>query len=318
LRPTLHRTHLRSPASLALPTLTFRPPFGTRSPWQQPDNPDPKSINLRLLARVLRSFIGYPESTQTFAVFLDFLSLFQKGPNGEERTEAEAALFKLALSDMMAWYAHHKLFTLKLTQLPPGYPAGFSFPSGMQPNTAGYSERGWCFCESSVSNMRKDTWMVLDLGKLGPETKGLNDVIIECTAKRAPPLLPADFRLALAAKSFTSKKADEEMVASLYEATFEKEMGEATQLLFHRLQWGDAEAIQLSKVIASGALPKLETLLINHNQIGDEGVKALSDTIAGGSLPSLTFLGLIENKLSQAGKDAIMAAADKRSIACVA
>ena len=41
------------------------------------------------------------------------------------------------------------------------------------------------------------------------------------------------------------------MVASLYEATFEKEMGEATQLLLHRLQWGDAEAIQLSKVIAS-------------------------------------------------------------------
>ena len=83
------------------------------------------------------------------------MSLNQKGPNGEERSEAEAELFGRALSDMMAWYAHPKLLTLKLTQLPPDYPAGFAFPAGMTPNTAGYFDRGWRFCESSVSNMCK-------------------------------------------------------------------------------------------------------------------------------------------------------------------
>ncbi len=282
-------------------------PVGTRSPWQQPDNPDPKSINLRLLARVLRSFLSHwTGKGATYAVFLDFLSLFQKGPNGEERTEAEAALFKLALSDMMVWYAHPKLITLKLTQLPLGYPAGFSFPSGMQPNTAGYFERGWCFCESSVSNLRKSYDFVLDLGKLRRETTELFDLFFECTAKRDPPLLPADFRLDLAAKSFTSKKADEETVANLYETTFKKEMGEAEVLRYEGLQWGDKDVIQLSKVLASsGSLPNLEWLRLDYNQIGEEGVKALSDVIAGGSLPDLKTLELSMNKIGDEGAKAL-------------
>ena len=189
------------------------------------------------------------------------MSLNQKGPNGEERSEAEAELFSRALSDMMSWYAHPKLLTLKLTQLPPDYPAGFAFPAGMTPNTAGYFERGWCFCESSVSNMCKDFDFVLDLGKLTPETAGFWDLIEECAAKRDPPLPPADFRRALADKSFTSKKADEEMVAGLYEATFRKEMGAARFLRYTELQWGDAEVIQLCKVLASGVLEKVENRL---------------------------------------------------------
>ena len=71
-------------------------------PWQQPDLPDPKSINLKLLARVLKAFLelpdafGLPNPGGTYAVFLDFASCFQKGRNGEERTESEAKLFKMA------------------------------------------------------------------------------------------------------------------------------------------------------------------------------------------------------------------------------
>ena len=67
---------------------------------------------------------------------------------------------------MMGWYAHPKLLTLKLTELPPGYPNGFTFPEGMTPNTADYFGRGWCFCESSVSSSRKDYDYVLDLPKV--------------------------------------------------------------------------------------------------------------------------------------------------------
>ena len=58
-------------------------------------------------------------------------------------------------------------------------------------------------------------------------------------------------------KSFTSKKADEKMVADLYSATFRKQMGAAKRLNYGRLEWGDSEAISLSKVIASGALDNL-------------------------------------------------------------
>ena len=93
----------------ACPPRSPTAPAVTRSPWQQPDNPDPKGFNLRLLARVLKAFLfadyppGNPYKGLSYAVFLDFMSLHQKGPNGEERTEAEAALFKRALSNMMAW-----------------------------------------------------------------------------------------------------------------------------------------------------------------------------------------------------------------------
>jgi len=69
-------------------------------PWQQPDLPDPKSINLKLLARALKAFLELPDyhnqTGGTYAVFLDFASCFQKGRNGEERTESEAKLFKMA------------------------------------------------------------------------------------------------------------------------------------------------------------------------------------------------------------------------------
>ena len=69
------------------------------------------------------------------------MSLFQKGPNGEERTEVEHTVFKKSLSNMMEWYAHPKVFTFKLTRLPKGYPTGFKFPPGMEPNLADYEDR---------------------------------------------------------------------------------------------------------------------------------------------------------------------------------
>ena len=71
------------------------------------------------------------------------MSLHQKGRDGEKRQPAEAQLFKQALSNMMVWYSHPKVLTLKLTTLPEGYPSGLAFPADVQPNVAGYFERGW-------------------------------------------------------------------------------------------------------------------------------------------------------------------------------
>ena len=69
------------------------------------------------------------------------MSLFQKGPNGEERTAVELTVFKKSLSNMMEWYAHPSVFTFKLTRLPKGYPTGFKFPPGVEPNLADYEDR---------------------------------------------------------------------------------------------------------------------------------------------------------------------------------
>ena len=111
-------------------------------PWQQPDHPDPKEVNLTLLAKVLERFIkGYGDGKgYTYACFFDFMSCFQKGPDGK-RTDKEMALFGKALSNMMVWYGHPYTLTFKLTRLPKGYPKGFIFPEGMKPNMADYEDR---------------------------------------------------------------------------------------------------------------------------------------------------------------------------------
>lgn len=87
-------------------------------PWLQPDHPDPRGDTLRLLARVLKAYIA--KEGGTCGVFLDFCSLMQKGPNGEERTPAQMKLFGLALSNLSDWYSHHKTMVLKLTKMPEG------------------------------------------------------------------------------------------------------------------------------------------------------------------------------------------------------
>ena len=77
--------------------------------WQQPDNPDPKGLNLKLLADFLEVLLS--EGDATCAVFLDFTCLHQKSASGE-RTPAEIELFGRALTNMMVWYSHPKLLTL--------------------------------------------------------------------------------------------------------------------------------------------------------------------------------------------------------------
>ena len=159
--------------------------------------------------------------------------------------------------------------------------------------------------------MTKDFDYVLDLGKLSDDTNKMGDIVDECTAGRAPPLTPADFRVALSAKSFTSKKADEEMVAGLYESTFMSQFGQAKQLNYSSLSWGDAEAATFAKVIASGALASLQTLGLGYNRIGDDGLKALAEACrAKGALPKCTYINIDGNPASskeaqEAVKDAL-------------
>ena len=148
--------------------------------------------------------------------------------------------------------------------------------------------------------MTKFSDYVLDLGKLSESTLELVEIIDECTAGRAPPLTPADFRVALSKKSFTSKKADEDMVAGLYETTFTLRFAQAKKLNYSSLNWGDAEAATFAKVAASGALDKLKKLILNDNAIGDEGMSALAKAITPdkdgkGALPQLKVLIIFQD-----------------------
>ena len=117
--------------------------------------------------------------------------------------------------------------------------------------------RGWCFCESSVSNLVKDFDFVLDLAKFDESVEDLYDVIQGCAAKRAPPLAPPVFKEDLSTKTFTSPKADRETVGNLYEKEFDEKLGEATVLVYAQLQWTDADVVKLCGAIATGKLVKL-------------------------------------------------------------
>ena len=154
--------------------------------------------------------------------------------------------------------------------------------------------------------------MVLDLGKFDEES--MKDwkwwqVTDGCSANRAPPLTPSEFRPELATKSFTSKNADEEMVNRLFEDEFNKRMGGVTALWYAELKWTDKEAVAVSKVIATGVLKKLETLDLQGNQIGDAGVMALAEAAGKGTLPQLEYLELSNNStISKQAQDALKAA----------
>ena len=169
--------------------------------------------------------------------------------------------------------------------------------------------RGWCFCESSVSNLIKGSDMVLDLGKFDEESmKDFSAVSKGCRANRAPPLTPSEFRPELATKSFTSKNADEEMVNRLFEDEFNKRMGGVTELIYGGMEWTDKAAVAVSKVIATGVRKKLEKLDLHGNQIGDAGVMALAEAAGKGTLPQLKTLYFKRNTISQQAKDALKAA----------
>ena len=137
--------------------------------------------------------------------------------------------------------------------------------------------------------MTKRSDKSLDLGKLRGDERDGGDVVRSCTygGSRPPPLLPEQFAERLEEKRFTNGKDDKPLVAGLYKQAFEEEFGKAEALGYNNLGWGDAEAIQISELLASGAAPKLKVLLLAYNPIGDEGVKALAEAIAGGAAPAL-------------------------------
>ena len=169
--------------------------------------------------------------------------------------------------------------------------------------------RGWCFCESSVSNLVKKFNFVLDLAKFDESVTRLDAVVEGCAAKRAPPLAPPVFKEDLSTKTFTSPKADRETVGNLYEKEFDEKLGEAKSLSYRNLQWTDEDVVKLCGAIATGKLVKLEELELNSNQIGDAGVAALAEVV--GKLAKLEKLFLGNNQIGDAGVAALAEAAGK-------
>lgn len=298
--------------------------------WLQPDHPDPRGHNLRILASALRRLLEYTEGEvrpfRKIAVFYDFCSLHQgcRAPDGTPqdraflwdnaagcfqggaigRLESEEVLFRKALGSLAALYSLPKTYVFMLTSFPPDYDDPIAYKrSG---NCAPYFERGWCFCESSWAMMVKDSHMVLDLGKFkgSDDTSiGLENFVRLCAHGRRPPILPDTFKAQLYNKAFTNGHTDRPRVEKLYSDSFETRFSTASKLVYEALRWGDPEAEAMADLLEARAAPQLESLHLAYNSIGNYGARALAARLPLAN--GLCELDLLDNCIEREGAIAI-------------
>lgn len=302
--------------------------------WLQPDHPDPRGHNLRVLARALELRLQHAPGCRV-AVFYDFCCIHQKcraadgtpgkhvvgWTGGEEgavgRLPAEEALFREALGSLGVLYSLPRTFVFMLR----AFPADYDDPSAYarSGNVAPYLDRGWCFCESSWAAMVKNKDMVLDLsndsgeGSSGPvdEAAGGTSLpwdayVAKCRQGRRAPLTPDAFAALLEKKSFTNGSTDRPRVAELYRRCFQERFGKAAWLGYNSLGWGAAEAQAVAAVLASGATPALTELSLQFNSLGDLGAQALAAALPHSR--ALVQLRLGNNQIGDAGAVALAAA----------
>ena len=101
-------------------------------------------------------------------------------------------------------------------------------------------------------------------------------------------MTPAEFLELLQHKKFTNGTTDRPRVSSIYTAAFMRQMRAATRLDFGHLRWQDKEAMQLSRVIATGVLVRLQHLDLDGHRISKEGFRALAAAVRLGTLPSIS------------------------------
>ena len=172
--------------------------------------------------------------------------------------------------------------------------------------------------------MVKSSLALISLRKLTGEETDLDDVIRNGSGAREPPMAPEPFATELAdgvasgAKGFTNK-GDVGLVTNVYDKAFEKEMGQAVQLVFRSLKWNDAQGVAMVGALRAaherGGLQQLETLNLRGetlnlraNRMGDETAAALASLLEAGAMPKLKELYLDDNQIGEAGMAALASA----------
>jgi len=282
--------------------------------WLQPDHPDPHGHNLRAVARALKALTS---EGKRVGVFFDFCSIYQNCRDRDGtpqdtafswlakegrlaggavgRLPTEDVLFKQALGSLGTFYSHPETHVLMLTAFPPDYFTSKYTRSG---NVKPYSERGWCFCESSWATMVKQFNLVLDLGK--DAGKG-TFCEADCFSGRKVAVLPQAFVAQLASKGFTNGSADTPLVARLYQESFEERFRTADMLSYSVLGWGEVEACGVARLLLHA--PALKALILNHNSIGDAGACALAKALP--RAPTLRGLYFERNSIGDKGARAL-------------
>lgn len=297
--------------------------------WLHPSHPDPYGWNLWKVSQALQRLLenwGGP-----FGVIWDFASLHQRcrDENGIAqqrivqgladshhtaaetmggRLQLENLLFRKALQGLGTLFMHPNTVVFQLTSSPKGWPDTYSLPNGS--NVASYHHRGWCYFESSLATLTKDSSMTLDLGRFTDSTKlALNhpqrSSWNDCEVGRQPPLSPTEFETNLRSKQFTSGYEDAEIVAGLYRDTFYGVFCNVRTFYYSRLGWGNDEVGRFSRLVQAGTTPLISKLCLCGNRISNAGAAMIAN-----ALPYMPLLRRLELQDNAIGDDGMVALND--------
>jgi len=257
--------------------------------WETDEHPDPTGAQMRRVCCVVKRCL---EQCSDVAIFIDWCSLWQ-----QPRTEEQRASFERARQSIDLWYAHQMTWVWMLTS------------SGEGAANPAYDECGWTFFHRAISSLNSHYDMLLDIGRSVERCFDYSSIKEACTSDRGPPLAPAAFRDALAAKRLPGAAAEGEVdrafLVQRYLHTFAAVMGAAESLAYVNQGFGASEAKQLSASLRW--CTSLQVLSLDGNDIGEEGAASL-----GAALPQLCHLqGFFANRcgLGRMGAASIIAGA---------
>jgi len=294
--------------------------------WLTKEHPDPDGFHLGIVASVAELYLNprgwtkygldhYSQLTAAFkkhglglpefALFWDFASLHQP-----PRTDAEAKLFPKGLQNSNVWYGHARTVVWMQSELPEGFAARMR--ASEPPLAETYEDSGWCYVEAAISAAIKPGFLRLDLAKrteramacaYGPGElwDEADDMLARvCARRRPPPPSPETVRRLLQTEKRFTNSSDVSKVADLY-ATFFGKVTNVGELNFERLEWGDADVVELCEVLPRFAA--LRTLDLSENKIGPEGASALCEALKVNAVVTTLYLG--GNRIGDEGAKAI-------------
>ena len=224
------------------------------------------------------------------AIFLDYMSLPQKGEKGdplkpeqgEDRSAKDKEIFDRGLKNVNLWYAHQQTVVWLIKWTPPTMEYA-------------YMSRGWPFFESQVAALIKDSRKLFDFGQCKLDRiKDWNDAYGQCQIMRRPPMTPDHFAEAIKSKHFTNGNTDSEFVVKKYRETFLHVIGHAKALRFIGMNWADDTAADVAYILSD--CNALEHLLIGNNKITTKGAENLIKAAHG--CPTLRSINLEGNPIA--------------------
>mmetsp|Transcript_33844 Transcript_33844/g.105108 ORF Transcript_33844/g.105108 Transcript_33844/m.105108 type:complete len:527 (+) Transcript_33844:96-1676(+) len=260
--------------------------------WLSQDHPDPAGFHTRILVRYLTKHLQFFSGFDDVGVFWDYVSLHQTGgprPKGGKydpsRGEEEEKLRAIGLQALPYFYGGKKTVVVKLTRMPEAC------------DLVPYDCRGWCFAESTISGMVKESGQFLDLGlaakALSDESLDWEQLRDAAIAIRHPPLLPEDMAHALERMTVTQGD-DRGLLCGLYAGFFAEVTTSAIFLGLansrpEAMGWGDTEMKLFCRALPSFTSCKALSLA-NHGNLSKAGVRSLRERLP--QLPALQRLVL--------------------------